>query len=246
MKFSGKVALITGANGALGKGLVTVFAEKGADLILLDLDREKLEQTKAFAETLGVRAEIISCDISDEQTVTEKIAEAERLFGKIDFLVNNAAIWRCWKPFLDTPTDEWRKFFDINVMGTVYVTRAVLKGMEERGYGKIVNVSSVAGHYGNANMAHYSATKGAIIAFTAALAKEVAEKGINVNCISPGTVSQHVDAGDIDCFQENKLNALKRTGTARENAELIAYLCTDEARYIVGQNILIDGGRRSI
>lgn len=244
-KFSGKVALITGATGGLGRGLVTVFAEKGADLILLDLNEEKLAEVKKTAEKYGVRAETVVCDIADEEQVNEKLSAAEKAFGKIDFLVNNAAIWRCRSAVIDTPTEEWRRFMEINVMGTVFVTRAVLSGMIERGYGKIVNVASVAGHYGNANMAHYSATKGAVIAFSAALSKEVIGQGINVNCVSPGTVSR--EAGeDIDVFHETSLCRLGRSGTARENAELIAFLCTDEARYIVGQNILIDGGRKSI
>ena len=189
-KFSGKVALITGATGGLGRGLVTVFAEKGADLILLDLNEEKLAEVKETAEKYGVRAETVVCDIADEEQVNEKLSAAEKAFGKIDFLVNNAAIWRCKSAVIDTPTEEWRRFMDINVMGTVFVTRAVLSGMIERGYGKIVNVASVAGHYGNANMAHYSATKGAVIAFSAALSKEVIGQGINVNCVSPGTVSR--------------------------------------------------------
>ncbi len=245
MKFSGKVALLTGATGGLGRGLVKVFAEKGADLILLDINEEKLQEVKAFAESLGVKAETVVCDISNEAEVNEKIPAAERKMGKIDFLVNNAAIWRCRSAFVDTPIEDWRKFIDINVMGTVFVTRAVLPGMIERGYGKIVNVASVAGHYGNANMAHYSATKGAVIAFSAALSKEVIEKGVNVNCVSPGTVSRE-DGNNIDVFHETSLCRLGRSGTARENAELIAFLCTDEAAYIVGQNILIDGGRRQI
>lgn len=245
-KFSGKTALITGAAAGLGRAAALVFADKGADVILLDTAGERLKTVEGECEAMSVRAKGFNCDISDEERVKAIVAEAEKAFGKIDILINNAAIWRCWSTFLDTPTEEWKKYFDINVMGTVYVTKAVLAGMVDRGYGKIVNVASVAGHYGNAMMAHYSATKGAIIAFTSALAKEVADKGINVNCISPGTVSREDGSGSIDAWQENKLNTLKRTGTGRENAELIAYLCTDEARYIVGQNILIDGGRRSI
>ncbi len=245
-KFSGKVALITGAAGSLGRGLVEIFSQRGADLILLDMNEEMLLDSKRMAEKNGVRAEIIVCDISNEADVTEKITAAEVLFGKIDILVNNAAVFRCKSEFVNTPVEEWKKYMDINVMGTVYVTRAVLPGMLERSYGKIVNVASVAGHFGNANMVHYSATKGAVIAMSAALAKEVVNEGINVNCVSPGTVSQLVDGEGIDAYHETGLCRLGRSGTARENAELIAFLCTDEARYIVGQNILIDGCRSGI
>lgn len=245
LKFKGKTALVTGAVGAIGKGLITVFAENGADLLLLDINEEKLIEAKAMAEAFGVRAETIVCDISNEADVTREIEKAEKLFGKIDFLINNAAVFQCWSPFLEIPMSEWKRFFDVNVFGTVNVTRAVLPGMLERGYGKIVNVASVAGHYGNANMSHYSATKGAIIAWSSALAKELVGKGITVNCVSPGTVSSVYD-GDIDSYHQMDLCRLGRTGTGRENAELIAFLCTEGANYIIGQNILIDGCRSSI
>lgn len=244
-KFSGKVALVTGAAVGLGYAVAVTFAEMGADLILLDMNEEGLKAVKADCEQKGVKVLTYTCDISNEQDVYMVVDEAEKEFGKIDFLINNAAVWRDSGPFMEVSADLWKKYFDINVMGTVFVTRAVLRGMIERGYGKIVNVSSVAGHFGNENMVHYSATKGAVIAMTAALSKEVVNSGINVNCVSPGTVSPVPD-GDIDFSKETDLCRLGRCGTGRENASLIAYLCSDEARYIVGQNILIDGGRKRI
>ena len=244
-KFSGKVALITGAAAGLGYAVAVTFAEMGADLILLDMNGEGLKAVKADCERLGVKAKTGVCDISNEAEVCSTVEAAEKEFGKIDFLINNAAVWRSYSLFVESTTELWKQYFDINVFGTGYVTRAVLRGMIERGYGKIVNVSSVAGHYGNEGMAPYSATKGAVIAMTAALSKEVVNQGINVNCVSPGTVSPVPD-GDIDFYNDAKLCRLGRTGTGRENAALIAFLCTDEARYIVGQNILIDGGRKMI
>lgn len=245
MKFSGKVALITGAAVGLGYAVAVTFAEMGADLILLDMNEEGLKTAKSDCEQEGVKVSTYVCDISDENEVSSTVEAAEKQFGKIDFLINNAAVWRERSSFVDSTTDLWKKYFDINVFGTVFVTRAVLRGMIERKYGKIVNISSVAGHFGNENMVHYSATKGAVIAMSAALAKEVVNSGINVNCVSPGTVSPVPD-GDMDFYKDTNLCRLGRTGTGRENASLIAYLCTDEARYIVGQNILIDGGRRQI
>lgn len=245
MNFSGKVALITGAAVGLGYAVAVTFAERGADLILLDMNEEGLKAVKADCEQKGVKASTYVCDISDENEVCSTVEAAEKEFGKIDILINNAAVWREHSPFVESTTDLWKKYFDINVMGTVFVTRAVLRGMIERSYGKIVNVSSVAGHFGNESMVHYSATKGAVIAMTAALSKEVVNSGINVNCVSPGTISPVPD-GDMNYHYETPLCRLGRTGTGTENASLIAYLCSDEARYIVGQNILIDGGRKMI
>ena len=188
---------------------------------------------------------ICECDVTDENTVYEIIAKAEKVFGKIDILVNNAALWRCWAPFIDTPTDEWKKFIDVNIMGVVYFTKVVLPKMIENGYGRIINVSSVAGVYGNANMVHYSTTKGALIAMTKALAKEVADKGILVNCVSPGSVSPS-DNHDMNYFEKSELSFMGRTGTDMENANLICFLASDEASYISGQNIQIDGCRKKL
>ena len=128
-------------------------------------------------------------------------------------------------------------------MGVVYFTKAVLPKMIENGYGRIINVGSVAGVYGNANMAHYSATKGALIAMTKSLAKEVADKGVLVNCVSPGSVSPSENK-DMNYFVNSELSFMGRTGTDMENANLICFLASDEASYISGQNIQIDGCRK--
>lgn len=245
MDFSGKTALITGAAVGIGRACAILLAESGAKVVLVDLNYEKLEALKAELSEYGENVFIYECDVSNEARVNEVAKDALSKWGRIDILVNNAAVWRCWAPFTETTTDEWRRFFDINVLGTVYVTKALLPAMLENKYGRIINVSSVAGVYGNANMVHYSATKGAIISFTKALAKEVADKGVLVNCISPGTVSDSSNE-DIDHFSENQRSYMGRTGTDRENAELILFLASDKAAYISGQNIQIDGCRKTI
>ena len=125
MQFQGKVALITGAAVGIGRATALRFAEEGADVILFDLNAEKLEQVRKETEASGVRALTAVVDVSDETAVCRAVAEAEKAFGKIDILINNAAVWRCWQPFWETPTEEWRKYLDVNVMGTVYCTRAV-------------------------------------------------------------------------------------------------------------------------
>lgn len=239
MKFEGKTALVTGAAAGIGKAVAIKLAKEGAKVAIIDVDAEKLEPVKKeiLAFTKDVAA--LKCDISNETEVYETVKVIEDTFGRVDILINNAAVWRCWDSFVSTSTDEWRKFIDINILGTVYCTKAVLPKMLENKYGKIVNVSSVAGVYGNANMVHYSATKGAVIAMTKALAKEVIDKGVYVNCVSPGTVSP-----EMDTASPNELSYLGRQGTCNENANLICFLASDDATYIAGQNIQIDGCRK--
>lgn len=243
MKFKNKTALITGASVGIGRAVALKLAQNGAKVVLFDIDYEKLESVKKEIEEYTKDVLIFKCDVSDEEKVYAFVKEAEKVLGGIDILVNNAALWRCWSDFVSTSTDVWQKFMDVNVMGTVYVTKAVLPKMIENKYGRIINVSSVAGVYGNANMAHYSATKGAIISMTKALAKEVSDKGILVNCVSPGSVSDSANP-DVNSFQPSELSFMGRTGTNAENANLICFLASDEASYISGQNIQIDGCRK--
>ena len=243
MDFTGKTALVTGAAVGIGRAAVLELCRRGANVILTDINREKLESVRAELAENADRVLALPCDVSDEAQVNDVVSRGLAAFGAIDILVNNAALWRDWKPFLETPVEDWKRFFSINVMGTVYCCRAVLPGMLERGYGRIINIASVAGVYGNANMANYSATKGAVIAFTRALAKEVTAKGVLVNAVSPGSVSPS-DNPDIDYSHPSELAFMGRTGTDRENANLICFLASDEASYISGQNIQIDGCRR--
>ena len=245
MDFKGRVALITGAAVGIGRAAALKFAECGGDVILLDLNKEKLEAVQAELAPFGVKSAVYVCDVSNEAAVNDVIADAMQKMGKVDVLVNNAALWRCNSLFVDTPVEEWKKFLDVNIMSVVYVTRAVLPGMSERGWGRIINVASVAGVYGNARMAHYSATKGALIAMTKAMAKEVSEQGVTVNAVSPGSVSPS-DIPDPHHTQPSTLSFAGRTGSNMENAELICFLASEGAGYISGQNILIDGCRKTI
>ncbi len=245
MEFTNKVALITGASTGIGKAVALQLAEDGATLILLDVNFEKLETVKQELKPLTEQVYIYRCDISNEALVKDVVADALTRVGKIDILINNAAIWRSFYDFIDLPTEEVKRIFDVNVMGTFYTTQAVLPGMIEQGYGKILNVASVAGVYGNARMSHYSASKAAVIAMTQALAKEMAGKGILVNAVSPGTVSP-AERDDMDYSEPNELSHLGRTGTDRENANLICFLVSDKASYVTGQNIQIDGCRKKI
>lgn len=245
MKFQGKTAMITGASVGIGRAVALGLAEQGTDLVLLDINTEKLLQVEEEVKKHGHKVLAYECDISDEERVYEVVTKAEKQLGKIDILVNNAALWRDKVPFAETSSALWKKYLDINIMGVYYCTKAVISGMVKRGYGRIINVASVAGVYGNARMVHYSTTKGALIAMTKALAKEVTESGVLVNCVSPGSVSPS-DNEDIDFFKPSDLSFMGRTGTDRENANLILFLASDEASYISGQNIQIDGCRKKM
>lgn len=241
--FKGKTAIITGAAVGIGRAVGMVLAEGGANVVLVDLDPETLATTEKEIKAITENVLAITCDVSDNEAVQEAVKKANARFGKVDILVNNAGLWRQRGSFTDLSVDLWKKFFDVNVMGTVYFTKAVIDQMIENGYGRIINVASVAGVYGNRKATHYSATKGALISFTKALAKEVATNGITVNSVSPGSVSPS-DNRDIDFSKPSDLAFMGRTGTNRENADLICFLASDKAAYISGQNIQIDGCRK--
>lgn len=242
---NGRVAFITGAAVGIGRATALKMAEEGADVALLDVDEGKLSSVVEEVKSYGVRAAAYVCDVSDTDKVNATVQDVLQTFGKIDILVNNAALWRAYAPFTEMPDEMWKTYLDINVMGVVYCTKAVLPKMIENGYGRIVNVASVAGVYGIANMVAYSATKGALIAMTKALAKEVTGKGVTVNSVSPGTVSPS-DNADVEHFIPSDMCYAGRTGTDKENAELICFLASQNAGYISGENIQIDGCRKKI
>lgn len=250
MDFKGKTALVTGAASGIGRAAAITFAEHGANVVIVDMDEISLERTKKEVEAMGAKVLSCVCDVSDEESVNSAAISALEKFGKIEILVNNAGVFRDMGEFVDIPISMWNKYIGVNIMGVVYFTKALLPGMIENNYGKIVNVASVAGVYGNKNMVHYSATKGAVISMTKALAKEVSDKGINVNSISPGSVSSSAASDDIDnieqCGFAFDATYAKRSGSHRENAKLICFLASDEASYIMGQNIQIDGCRKMI
>ena len=245
MRFQGKTAMVTGASVGIGRAVALCFAQQGADVVLIDVNSEKLMAVCEEVKQHGVKALAYECDVTNEERVNQVVAEATKELGKIDILVNNAALWRDRSRFEESSSELWRRYLDVNVMGVYHCSRAVIGGMLENNYGRIINVASVAGVYGNIKMVHYSTTKGALISMTKALAKEVTGRGVLVNCVSPGSVSSSQNE-DIDFFSPSELSFMGRTGTDRENANLICFLASDEASYISGQNIQIDGCRRKM
>ena len=243
--FNNKTVLITGAAAGIGKACAIQFAKQGANIVLVDYTKETLAETEKEIKAITNNVLSFVCNVADNDGVLNVVNKVFENYGKIDILVNNAALWRCWSDFVDTSVEEWKTYLDINIMGTVYFTKAVLPKMLENKFGRIINVASVAGVYGNAKMVHYSATKGALISLTKALAKEVTAQGVTVNAVSPGSVSP-AEMNDIDYIAPSELSFSGRTGSTKENADLICFLAGDNAGYISGQNIQIDGSRKKM
>ena len=239
-EFDGKTALVTGAAVGIGRATALLLAERGADVVIVDIDEKGLEAVKKQIETYGARVSSYVCDVSDEQRVNDIAAKVLEEYGRLDILINNAGIFRDDNvPFVEQNSSIWRRKVDVNIMGTLYFTYAFLPSMLERGYGKIINLASVAGKYGIANMADYSMTKGAILAFSKALAREVAQKGVLVNTVSPGNIGEGYHS-------PSRLAYMDRNGRPDEVAELICFVASDRASYLAGEDFVVDGCRKKI
>ena len=239
MEFKNKVACITGASVGIGRATAILFAQHGADLILIDINGEKLDSVKRELEEYDVSVKTYVCDVSDEAAVYAALSDK-----KVDILVNNAALWRDRSTFCDVDTALWRKYLDINVMGVVYCTKAVINGMVGRGYGRIINVASVAGVYGNAGQINYSATKAAIIGMTKTVAKELGSRGITCNAVAPGFIKTPMTDKLTDEQKEAsmKLISMKRFGEVDDIAGVVSFLASKDAAYVTGQVIEVSGG----
>lgn len=239
MIFNNRCALITGAAAGIGLATARNLAAHGVRLVLTDVNSDGLD--KAVAELRESGADVVSfvLDVSSDEDVDRLAAGLEENDIKIDILINNAGIWRDnTGRFWETDPKSWIRRWRINVYGLMYLTRAILPGMIERQYGRIVNVASVAGIYGISGMTDYSATKGAVIAFTKSLAKETTGYGVTVNSVSPGNIGD----GEYD----NGLSYAGRIGSYAECAELICFLASDNASWCSGQDYRADGCRKKM
>lgn len=240
MDFSGKTAFVTGAGKGIGRAIAVGLTKLGANIVIADINEENLSETEAQVKSLGVKVRKAVFDVSDEAAVTKEINEAINEFEQIHILINNAGIYKDGD-FVKSTSEEWKKYIDINILGTMYPTHKILPHMIEKGYGRIINIGSVAGEYGLSYFVEYSMTKGAIISFTKALAKFVTEKGITVNCVSPGSIDV---TGGNNPMREHSF--MGRAGTPEECANLVVFLASEEASYISGQNYIIDGCRKKM
>ncbi len=239
-----KTVLITGASRGIGRETAIKFAASGYNVIVnYEKNDEAALDTKQMIERAGGHCLLIKADVSDEQKVEQMIKDARVYFGNIDVVINNAGI-ASRKLFHDITTSEWDRIFDVNVKGVYNVCKYVTPRMIENKEGIIINISSIWGICGASMETHYSATKGALIAFSKALAKELAPSNIRVNVVAPGAIDTDMLSG-LKGEDRNELNdsiPLGYVGSAEDIANIVYYLSKEESKYITGQVISPNGG----
>jgi 2-hydroxycyclohexanecarboxyl-CoA dehydrogenase len=248
-QLNGRVALVTGGGGGIGRAICRRLAEAGAAVAIFDIDEPGAEATAEILRGAGGVAHAYAVDISDREAVSGAVARLEAAAGPVEILVNNAG-WDRVGNFLDTEIGLWRKIVDINLWGPLYMHHAVVSGMALRGRGRVVNIASDAGRVGSSGEAVYSACKGGIIAFSKTLARELAGRQINVNVVCPGpTETALLDSFVAESeFGQKVHDALrraipfKRLGRPEDVAGIVAFLASDEAAFITGQVISVSGG----
>lgn len=248
-RLRGKVAIITGASSGIGRATAQIFAREGANLVISDIELVGLESVKHQIEEEGGTVVTMKTNVADEQEVKELIAVAVKNYSKIDVLVNNAGVSGGLSDLEEQTADEWRMVYDVNVMGPVYATKHVAPYMKERKTGSIINVASVAGVRSGAGGMAYSASKAALINFTQTSACELGGSNVRVNAVCPGFTETGMTKPVFDYARssgkESKLGKwceLKRAAGPEEIAWAILFLASDEASYLTGQAIPVDGG----
>jgi len=242
-----KVAIVTGGASGLGKTFCLALAEQGAKLVVADIKDEEAQQTAAEIQAKGGSALSLKVDVTSEEDTLGMAQGTLKQFGRIDVLVNNAAmvygITR--KPFTEIPPAEWDKLMAVNLKGAFLCCRAVFPQMKKQGKGKIINLASETAFTGSNNLIHYVTSKGGVISFTRALAGEVGQYGICVNAIGPGfTVSESSRSliDDITRYDVS-LTPLRRLEKPEDLVGALIFLAGDESDFITGQTLVVDGGR---
>ena len=240
----GKTALVTGASGGLGGAIARALHGQGAVVALSGTRREALE---TLAAELGERTHVLPCDLSDSAAVEALVPAAEAAMGGLDILVNNAGVTRD-NLFMRMKDAEWDAVIAINLTAGFRLSRAALKGMMRRRYGRIVGITSVVGVTGNPGQGNYAAAKAGMIGMSKALAAEVASRGITVNCVAPGFIASPMTDALNDKQREVILNnvPLGRLGTGSEIGAAVVYLASAEASYVTGQTLHVNGGMAMI
>lgn len=239
-----KTVLVTGASHGIGKEIAKTFAKNGFRVIINYNSSEKeAVSLEGELKTLGCDCIALKADVSDENSVNAMFLEAFKFSTNIDVLVNNAGI-ALTKLFCDTSLLEWNTLIGTNITGTFNCCKAIVPSMIKRHSGKIINVSSVWGVHGASCEVAYSASKAAIIGFTKALAKELGPCNINVNCVAPGVIDtkMNLNLKSEDLLELKNATPLSRIGSAKDVAETVLFLASDNANFITGQIIGVDGG----
>lgn len=250
MKLKDKVAVVTGGSRGIGRGISLKFAEEGAHVIIAVTTLEPALEVVKEIEAMGRKALAIQTDVSNFDSVKSTIAKVLEEFGQIDILVNNAggSAREKMSLFCDSEESTWDYVLGTNLKGVFYTCRAVINHMLKNGSGNIINIASVAGMIGLASQVDYSASKGGVIAFSQALAKETAPEGVRVNCVSPGPITSAAGR-NFTPEQKAKLasNSIAKStgfghfGEPSDIANLVAFLASDDAKFITGQNYPVCG-----
>ena len=243
MKLEGKVALVTGAAQGIGRAIALLLAQNGADIVVSDINLDKAEETAREVEGMGRRTLAVRVDVSRLEEVEKMVQTVLDRFGQIDILINNAGIARD-KLILRMTEQDWDAVLGVNLKGTFNCTKAVVRHMSKQRSGKIVSIASVVGEMGNAGQANYSASKAGVIGFTKTMAREFAQRGINVNAVAPGYIETPMtDALPEKAREELKrLIPLDRLGRPEDVAEAVLFLVSESSNYITGQVLNVNGG----
>lgn len=244
MRFKDKVVIVTGAASGIGKEIALSFAREQANVVVADIALDQAEKVVQEMEATGRKGLAVKTDVSNSQEVRQMVQKTLETFGKIDILVNNAAWWPV-KYFMDQTEEEWDKQIKIIYYGTLYCTRAVLEHMIKRKSGVIINIISDAGRIGEPTLSVYSGAKAAVNMFSKALAKEVARYGIRINCVAPSLVETPGAQSFIEKVGKEKLiraYPLGRLGSPKDIANAVLFLSSDEAEFITGQTLSVNGG----
>jgi 2-hydroxycyclohexanecarboxyl-CoA dehydrogenase len=244
---SERVALVTGGARGIGRAICLALAADGRSVAVADVRVSEAAETAAAVEALGRRGAAVELDVTDGNSVRDGVRAAETALGPVEIVVNNAG-WDEHHPFLETDEDFWDRVIEINFKGCLRVTKQVLPGMVERGFGRVVNIGSDAGRVGSSLEAVYSGAKGGVIAFTKTVAREVARSGVTANAVCPGPTRTPMLEGMTEAGGERLVESLiravpmRRLGEPEDVAAAVAFLASERAGFITGQTLSVSGG----
>ena len=243
MHLKDKVAIVTGAGKGIGAAIAKALALHGAKVALVDINIDDLKARKAEIQQAGGTAEMVSCNVASEEDVQKDVDTIIKLWGKVDILVNNAGITKD-NLIMRMTAEDWDKVLAVNLKGAFLFTKAVIRPMMKEKYGKIVNISSVAGLMGNIAQANYSASKAGLIGLTKSTAKEMGGKGIRCNAVAPGFIETDMTKNLSEKVVESFMSSipLGYAGKPEDVAQIVLFLCSPESDYITGEVIRVDGG----